>query len=54
MMHRLRKGIESSPENADSLEINRMGPSRKNFDIPNEEEMRLIKKLIKGMADLRS
>ena len=50
---RARKGIESIPLNAESFGRNWIGPTRKNLLIPNDEENKLKKKVIRGMAALK-
>ena len=50
---RLRKRIESTPLNAESSGRNWIGPTRKNLLIPNDEENKLKKKVIRGMAALK-
>ena len=51
--HRLRKGIESSPLNAESFGRNWIGPERKNLLIPKDEANKLKRKVIRGMAALK-
>ena len=51
--HRLRKGIESCPLNAESFERNWIGPARKNLLIPKEEANKLRRKVIRGWAALK-
>ena len=50
---RLKKGIESSPLNAESFGRNWIGPERKNLLIPKEEENKLKRKVIRGKASLK-
>ena len=51
--HRLRKGIESSPLNAESFGRNWIGPERKNLLIPKDEANKLKRKVIRGRAALK-
>ena len=50
---RLRKGIESSPLNAESFGRNWIGPERKNLLIPNDEANKLKRKVRSGRAALK-
>ena len=50
---RLRKGIEKSPLNVDSIGRNRIGPDKKNFVIPKDEQNRLKIKVSRGRAELK-
>ena len=50
---RLKKGIDSSPLNAESFGRNWIGPERKNLLIPKEEENKLKRKVIRGKASLK-
>ena len=51
---RLRKEIVKMPLGVEWLEIHWMGPLRKNFDIPKDEEKRLNKKVTRGKAEFTS
>ena len=51
---RLRKGMEKSPLNSESLGRNRMGPDKKNFVIPKDEAKRLTINVNRGKAELKS
>ena len=51
---RLRKEIVKIPLGVERLEIHWMGPLRKNFDIPKDEEKRLNKKVTRGKAEFTS
>ena len=51
--HRLRKGNESRPLNAESFGRNWIGPERKNLLIPNDEANKLKRKVRSGRAALK-
>ena len=51
--HRQRKGIESSPLNAELFGRNWRGPERKNLLIPKEEANKLKRKVTRGRAALK-
>jgi len=53
-MQRQRKGIDSIPFNAESFEINCIGPCTKNLLVPKDDENRLMKNVISGKAELAS
>ena len=53
-MQRQRKGIDSIPFNAESFEINCIGPCIKNLLVPKDDENRLMKNVISGKAELAS
>ena len=52
--HRLRKGNESRPLNAESFGRNWIGPERKNLLIPKDEAKRLMINVKRGEAELKS
>ena len=51
--HRIKKGIESRPLNAESFGRNWIGPERKNLLIPKDEANKLKRKVRSGRADLK-
>ena len=51
--HRLRKGNESRPLNAESFGRNWIGPERKNLLIPKDEANKLKRKVTSGRAALK-
>ena len=51
--HRLRKGNESKPLNAESFGRNWIGPERKNLLIPKDEANKLKRKVRSGRAALK-
>ena len=54
IVQRLRKGMDRSPLKAESLEINWIGPVRKNLLIPKDEENRLKRNVNSGNTELKS
>ena len=50
MRHKIKKGADISPSNAESFGRNWIGPDKKNLVVPKEALKRLNRKVIRGQG----